>query len=428
MAAKWQRTNFPGVRFREHKTRKHGIKKDQYFSIYYRLDGKIKEEAIGWLSSGWTAKKASEILSNLRQAHRTGEGPQTLEDMRAIETEKRDSKRKQVEQHSKDRTNIHDYFYNIYYPQIQKEKKSKTAGREESLFRTWVDKKLGEKCFKQILKADIEDIFYKIVESGRSIRTAEYCLTTLKQIWREAHSSGYAEPMPLISKIIKKRLSSNDNQRLRYLSHAEADLLLNELRTVSETVFEQASISLHCGLRAGEVLSLTWGCVNIEKSELLIINAKGKDRTVYMTQAVKDILAFKKPGKPLDLVFTGRNGQSNQISQTFRQVAEKIFNKGVTDRRLRVTFHSLRHTCASWMVMQGISLYLVQKVLGHSTIQVTERYSHLAPDQLALAAATFNQKKTTPEEKIAKLEAELEAEREKLKNQNDNIIPFQKLA
>lgn len=42
------------------------------------------------------------------------------------------------------------------------------------------------------------------------------------------------------------------------------------------------------------------------------------------------------------------------------------------------------------MVKQGISLYLVQKVLGHSTIQVTERYAHLAPDQLQLAASAID--------------------------------------
>jgi site-specific recombinase XerD len=53
------------------------------------------------------------------------------------------------------------------------------------------------------------------------------------------------------------------------------------------------------------------------------------------------------------------------------------------------------------MVKEGISLYLVQKVLGHSTIQVTERYSHLAPDQLQLAANAIN--KSTMEYKEEKI-------------------------
>lgn len=109
------------------------------------------------------------------------------------------------------------------------------------------------------------------------------------------------------------------------------------------------------------------------------------------------------------MVYPGREKKvSGQISQVFRQKANELFNKGVSDRRERVIFHSLRHTCASWMVMQGVSLYLVQKVLGHSTIQVTERYAHLAPDQLALAANAIN--------------------RAVAANKKKNIIPFKRKA
>ena len=48
-------------------------------------------------------------------------------------------------------------------------------------------------------------------------------------------------------------------------------------------------------------------------------------------------------------------------------------------------FHSLRHTFASWLVQTGVDLYTVQKLMGHSTISMTERYAHLAPDNLKSA-------------------------------------------
>lgn len=48
MAGKWTKTNYPGIRFREHDTRKNGVKKDQYFILPYRLNGKRKDEAVGW--------------------------------------------------------------------------------------------------------------------------------------------------------------------------------------------------------------------------------------------------------------------------------------------------------------------------------------------------------------------------------------------
>ncbi len=128
-----------------------------------------------------------------------------------------------------------------------------------------------------------------------------------------------------------------------------------------------------------------------------------------MTQDVQALMTAKEKGKLNQLIFPGRQGKpSTQISQKFREVVNKLFNQGVTDRRARVTFHTCRHTCASWMVKQGISLYLVQKVLGHSTIQVTERYAHLAPDQLQFAANAID--------------------RALSEHRKENIVPFKRKA
>ncbi len=59
MGAKWRTTKYPGVRFREHATRRHGVVKDRYFSIRYQRDGRRQEKALGWASEGWTAEKAA---------------------------------------------------------------------------------------------------------------------------------------------------------------------------------------------------------------------------------------------------------------------------------------------------------------------------------------------------------------------------------
>ena len=90
MASKKFPTQFPGVRYREHKSRTHSRSLDRYFFIRYRVNGKSKEEAIGWASDGWNATRASGILSELKEAHRTGKGPQTLDEKRRLEQEKRD--------------------------------------------------------------------------------------------------------------------------------------------------------------------------------------------------------------------------------------------------------------------------------------------------------------------------------------------------
>ena len=407
--AKWINAKTPGIRYREHDVRKHGARKDRYFAIYYRVDGKRKEEALGWASKGWSEKKANSMLSELEKNQRTGQGPQTLKEMREKEKAKKDKINAAAEENKKKALTINEFFHQIYFPLIQKEKKSKTYEREESLFRLWIDKNIGQLTFRDTTKRDVERIFYDITESGKSVRTAEYALTTLKQIWREAHEGGYASEMPLVSKTMKKKISQNNNARIRFLSHAEAQLLLDALKAVSIPLYEKALISLHCGLRASEIFNLTWSQVDLEHGLFNIIDSKGADRSVSMTQDVQALMTAKEKGKLNQLIFPGRQGKpSTQISQKFREVVNTLFNQGVTDRRERVTFHTCRHTCASWMVKQGISLYLVQKVLGHSTIQVTERYAHLAPDQLQFAANAID--------------------RALSEHRKENIVPFKKKA
>ncbi|WP_417908558.1 tyrosine-type recombinase/integrase, partial [Candidatus Electronema sp. PJ] len=56
-----------------------------------------------------------------------------------------------------------------------------------------------------------------------------------------------------------------------------------------------------------------------------------------------------------------------------------------------LVFHSCRHTCASWLVQAGVPLITVKEILGHSTIALTERYSHLAPDGTRAALRVMEQ-------------------------------------
>ena len=82
------------------------------------------------------------------------------------------------------------------------------------------------------------------------------------------------------------------------------------------------------------------------------------------------------------LVFPDTKGKQRvRISKTFERTVDAMgLNEGVTDRKNKLVFHSCRHTCASWLVQAGVPLLTVKEILGHSTIALTERYSHLAPD------------------------------------------------
>src|SRR5215212_1109872 len=93
MTSNWK-TVAPGIRVRDHATRRRGVKLDRYFTLRFSVDGRQVEEALGWASGGWTLARAQEELGKLREAKRTGEGPATLrERVRA----KRSAEREQAE-------------------------------------------------------------------------------------------------------------------------------------------------------------------------------------------------------------------------------------------------------------------------------------------------------------------------------------------
>jgi len=152
--------------------------------------------------------------------------------------------------------------------------------------------------------------------------------------------------------------------------------------------YEASLLSLHCGLRAGEIFSLSWGDVDMQRGRLTLRDTKsGKSRVAIMTEDVKDMLQSKQRGDHDELLYPGRDSKKRvEIGHSFdRVVTELGLNNGVTDRRQKVVFHSLRHTYASWLVEQGVDLYTVKELMGHSTLAMTERYAHLAPDTLQRA-------------------------------------------
>jgi len=176
-----------------------------------------------------------------------------------------------------------------------------------------------------------------------------------------------------------------DNRRFAFLTQEQAKALLIELKGRSEQVYEMALVSLLCGLRAGEIFSLTWGAVDLEHGVLSILDPKNKrNRHVHMPTMLQDIFKAKEAGRADELVFPDLNGKRIvQVSDSFNRAVEKLgFNQGVTDPRQKVVFHTLRHTHASWAVQDGESLYKVQASLGHRGMEMVQRYSHLAPDSI----------------------------------------------
>ncbi|MGD9825599.1 tyrosine-type recombinase/integrase, partial [Desulfobacter sp.] len=327
--SKYKSTNYPGVRYREHTTRKHGIKPDQYFFIRYQKDGKRKEEGVGWASEGWTPSKVALKLAELKAAATTGYGESRLSDVRAkVEAEKQQEQARQ-EQEGKDNISLSTYFDEIYYPAIAQEKKIKTAVTEEQLFRLWIKTTMGDKPLKEISAFDLERLKKGMTTARKSPRTIEYTLTTLGQIFRHAERLKYFQGDIPTTQVRKPKY---DNKRVRFLSHDEAHALLEILQKKSPETYEMALLSLHCGLRAGEIFSLAWKDVDLDHGLITLLDTKSsKTRTLSMTADIQSFFMAKYQGSKQDLIFPDRKtgGIRKQISKSFpRAVAEAGLNDG----------------------------------------------------------------------------------------------------
>jgi len=375
--AKWIKTNFPGIRYREHPTRKNGVKRDQYFTIRYKLAGKDREEGLGWASENWTAAKAYDRLKELKENRKTGEGPQTLAEKRKIEDKQKEADKQAQELAEKESVTFGDFMTKTYLPQSERDKKEKTYAIEEMLYRVHLAGTIGALPFGKISAFHLERIKKDMADEKKSDRTIQYVLQLTRQAFNTARKLGvYAGESPT-NAVKWPRL---DNMKLRYLSISEAERLL-------------ALLSLHCGLRFGEISALTWSCVNSEAGTLAILNAKTGSRTAYLTEKAKAMLKNRTHGKPDELIFPKRSGKDGVMAQASKVFADTVkelgLNQGVTDRKQKVTFHTLRHSFATHLYESTHDLYLTQRSLGHATSTMTSRYAKMSESRLREGAAAL---------------------------------------
>ncbi len=379
----WTKTKSLGVRYRLHKTRKHGVGYDRYYVIRYKINGKDKGEGVGWASEGWNEKKAAAVLAELRANQVSGTPPFTLEEKRQAEQNRRDAEARQaraekdyVEQQENNIIN------KIFIRYCEANERKASLQDEQAYYKNWIGPTIGKKKLKDVVLLDLQRIAKKMTDAGRAPRSIQYVKSIVRQLYHYAIDHKlYSGVVPTTSFLRKQKI---DNRRQRYLDPEDAERLLAEVRIKSETTYRISLISLHGGLRFGEIAALRWQHINTDRREILIVDSKsGESRTVYMTDKVLAMFVEMDRREPNMLVFParmpkGEEKEMSRISNVFTAAVDALgLNNGITDRRMKLVFHSLRHSCASTLVNAGIELPVIAKILGHKTLTMTMRYSHV---------------------------------------------------
>jgi integrase len=405
MAVKWIKANYPGVRYYEHPERLYRGKRDRNFAIRYKKNGKTKEEGLGWSSGGMNEQKANLLRAEIVQNIKEGKSPQSLAEKRQIEAERIKTENEKREQEKKARTT----FGKVAKEYLKWAKDNKKSYKsDESRYNNHL-LYLSKINLKDISPLMLEKLKRDLKAKNLSEATIHQILALIRAIYRKAKGwELYKGRIPTES----IKFPKPDNKRLRFLTHNEADKLLKALKEKSLQAYNQSLLALFCGLRFSEIANLTWADIDLPNEIIQIRDAKGGSRQSNMTEPIKEIFRSfneNKKHKNGDLIFPDNKGKKQEhISRSFWETVKELgFNKDVTDKRYNFSFHTLRHTFASWLAIQGTSLYEIKELMGHKSIQMTERYAHLLP---SVKQKAVNRLAETFKEHIEKAASEKETQ------------------
>ena len=392
---------YAGVHFIE-VPRAAGYGPEKVYYIRYRKQGKLIEEKVGGqYRDNMTAAKAASIRGV------------RMEGKEATNEEKRTAVRvaKTAEQSR--------YSFNKLWSLFEEAKNANRTIKDDRIrFNLHIAPSLGTKSIPELTIQDIDKLRAKLEKAGKSPQTVKHVLTLVKRLLNFALRNGYVESIPGTLHIT---MPTVDNRVTENITQEQAQKLMQALDEEADQV--QASLvrlAMFTGMRRSALLHLQWDDLDFERGFITLrgdVAKKQKTEIIPMNEQARAILN-SLPRTNSRYVFPGRfdDKPRENITPMLKRVREKA---GLPD-----TFrplHGLRHSFASWLASSGqVSMYELQKLLTHSTPQMTQRYAHLHDDALrkasGVAGTLFSQVRDRgepPEEQTQKETAQVKVRKHK---------------
>ncbi|MCD6040245.1 MAG: site specific recombinase [Gammaproteobacteria bacterium] len=266
--------------------------------------------------------------------------------------------------------------------------------------------------FGNLLLSEITPLLvekWRLKKLSRDIKaaTVNRDIAFLKAALAKAVEWGFIENNP-IAKV--KPIKTDKSAKVRYLDKEEATRLRNALDQREAILIEERKsanqwrrergyselptdsldymkslilLSINTGLRRGEILNLMWENIILDKAVLTVTGdtaKSGKTRHIPLNKEALCILRqWRERTISQELVFSGKNGEKlKSVKKAWARILKLADIKNFR-------WHDLRHHFASKLAMKGVDLNTIRELLGHSDIQMTLRYAHLAPEHKAKA-------------------------------------------
>lgn len=257
-----------------------------------------------------------------------------------------------------------------------------TQRNYETSLRLHILPTLGHKRLRDIRGADAAQVVDALIANW-STRTTNLVIGVLQSLMNDATEMRQIAANPLVGfKPLREEL-----KEFRYWDKAEIQQFLNANRN---TWFYPLFVAaLNTGMRRGELCGLKWDRVNFPLRQLSVTRTwdrfglkectkSGKKRIVPMNEDVFRAIQPLWKDQRSEFVFCEEDGSPINVAHMDRHFRYARTRAGSS----KIRFHDLRHSFASHFMMNKGSIYDLQKILGHSTVKMTERYAHLSPSHL----------------------------------------------
>jgi len=263
-----------------------------------------------------------------------------------------------------------------YNEKEQKERKSKLD---------WWAKKIGHCLLSDITSVAISEHKSKMTQGAATVdkylKNLSHAFTVAVNDW------GWLEENP-VKKVSSPKLPDG---RVRFLDDDERTKLLKACKESSNAwLYPCVILALSTGMRQAELMGLKWQDVNLKDGFLILHKTKnGTRRRVPLAGHGLELLQEHAKVRRLDtpLLFPGKVHPNQPID------LRKPFETALKAAEIKdFHWHDLRHCTASYLAMNGASLAEIAEVLGHKTLSMVKRYSHLSDGHVSNVVASMNKK------------------------------------
>jgi len=250
----------------------------------------------------------------------------------------------------------------------------------------------GDVYLDEITPEMIENLKAHRLNEGAKPATVNRILACLRTMLNKAIEWGKLKDTPMK----KVKLFKEDNIRTRFLAKEELERLLDNCPIHLKNI---VVFAINTGMRRGEILNLKWSNIDFRNKCIHVEKTKSKTpRVIPINSALERLLINIRENSISEYVFCYHKNKIDSVKTGFNSAMRKA---RINDFR----FHDLRHTFASYLVMNGVDINTVKELLGHKKIEMTLRYSHLSQDHKLRAVETLGQRLDTIQSQVTRDES-----------------------